>query len=80
MVYAVLSTNWSCRDRDLSEIETHLDRHCCHPDTDQVQAGRLAQQLHVGAAAVDTGLEVHLVPGHKHLSTGSGRTEQRFWF
>lgn len=79
MVYAVLSTNWSCRDRGLSEIETHLDPLRClfsgEPDTDQVQARRLAQQLHIGAATVDPGLEVHLVPGHKHLSVGSGRTE-----
>lgn len=40
----------------------------CGNRTDQVEVGRLSQQLYVGATAVDTRLEVHLIPEHRQIT------------
>lgn len=44
----------------------------CLCGTDQVQVCGLSQQLHVGPAAVDPRLEVHLVPAQKERGTSEG--------
>lgn len=40
----------------------------CGNRTDQVEVGCLSQQLYVGATAVDTRLEVHLIPEHRQIT------------